>query len=73
MVDIIGVEKFEEISKFYGGTSVYILIHRKVILRRRNIEIVKSYNGKNINHLRIKYGITSQQIKKVLSDNDVLS
>ena len=30
MVEIIGIKQFEEISKLYGGTTVYIPVHRKL-------------------------------------------
>ncbi|HBI94205.1 MAG TPA: transcriptional regulator, partial [Terrisporobacter glycolicus] len=56
-------------SKLYGGTTVYIPVHRKVVLGERNREIVRQYNGKNVDKLRVKYGITSQQIRKILNDN----
>lgn len=72
MVNIVGIEKFEELSRLYGGTTVYIPVHRKIVLGTRNREIVRAYNGKNINLLRRKYSLTNQQIRRILSENEVL-
>lgn len=73
MAEVIGMKNFEEISKLYGGTTVYIPVHRKVILGERNREIVRLYNGKNIDQLSRRYSLTNQQIKKILTDNGVLN
>lgn len=32
LAEIVGMKNFEEISKLYGGTTVYIPVHRKVVL-----------------------------------------
>lgn len=73
LVDAIGFEKFEEVSKLYGGTTVYIPVHRKVIIGERNREIIRLYNGKNMDQLRRKYGISKQQIKRILIDNGAMN
>ena len=58
IAEIVGIKQFEELSKLYGGTTVYIPVHRKVILGDRNREIVRLYNGRNIDQLRKKYSLT---------------
>ena len=73
MAEIVGIKQFEELSKLYGGTTVYIPVHRKVILGDRNREIIRLYNGRNIDQLRKKYSLTGQQIKRILIDNGVLN
>ena len=72
MVEIVGMDKFVEICKLYGGSTVYIPVHSKVTLAERNRQLVKDYNGKNIDALRVKYGISNQQVKRILSENDAL-
>ena len=72
MAEIVGMDKFIEICKLYGGSTVYIPVHSKVTLAERNRQLVKDYNGKNIDALRVKYGISNQQIKRILSENDAL-
>ena len=73
LVEVIGIENFKEISKLYGGSTIYIPVYRKVILGERNEEIMRMYNGKNIGQIREKYGISEQQIKRVLSKNNKLN
>ena len=68
MVDIIGWENFLDICKMYGGTLVYIPVYRKVVMGQRNRDIAKEYNGKNLDKLRIKYGISKTQLKQLLKD-----
>lgn len=68
MVEIIGMDKFIEISKFYGGANVYIPVHHKVVMGERNREIKRLYNGNNIDKLRVKFGMTKQQLRKVIQD-----
>ncbi|WP_419727152.1 Mor transcription activator family protein [Terrisporobacter petrolearius] len=65
MVDIIGMENFLKLSKLYGGTNVYIPVYHRVTMGERNREIARTYNGKNINQLRMKYGMTELQLKRL--------
>ena len=67
MIDIIGMDKFMEISKLYGGSNVYIPIYSKVIMGDRNRNIILEYNsGKTVDSLRLKYNLTKQQIKLII-------
>lgn len=68
MVEIVGMEKFLEICKMYGGMSVYIPVYNKVIMSSRNREIVESFNGKNAKDLVHKYNMSYQQIKNILKN-----
>ena len=72
MVEIIGHDNFLEVCKMYGGDKVYIPVHRKVMLGDRNREMVRLYNGRNLDELRVKYGISKQQVKRILAKEGVL-
>ena len=72
MVEIIGHDNFLEVCKMYGGDKVYIPVHRKVMLGHRNREMVRLYNGRNLDELRVKYGISKQQVKRILAREGVL-
>ena len=48
----------------YGGDSVYIPMYNSVTIVDRNSNIVKEYNGRNIDDLRVRYGISDKQLKK---------
>lgn len=72
MADIVGVYNFLEVCKLYGGRSVYIPVYKKVIMGNRNREIARLYNGKNIDDLRNRYSMSSQQVKSVLKSEGVI-
>ena len=71
IVEIIGIEKFLEICKMYGGYTLYIPVYDKVVMPDRNRKIVSEYNGVNLYKLRVKYGISERQVKWVLKKEGV--
>ena len=50
----------------YGGDSVYIPMYNSFTIVDRNSNIVKEYNGRNIDDLRVRYGISDKQLKNIL-------
>ena len=72
MVDIIGYDNFLEVCKMYGGANVYIPVYSRVVSRDRNRKIVREYNGKNIDSLRVKYGISNQHVKMLLKKEGLM-
>ena len=66
MVDIIGMEKLVQLSKIYGGASLYIPMYKTLLIRDRNRKIVKQFNGKNGDFLRKKYNISYAQLRLLI-------
>lgn len=66
MVEIVGIEKFVMICKMYGGATIYIPVYNKVVMGDRNRKIVRDYNGKNLDKLRVRYNISKEQLKFIL-------
>lgn len=66
MVDIIGIDNFIKIVKIYGGSAIYIPTYKTILIQERNKNIIKEYDGSNINYLRKKYNLTNSQIRKLL-------
>lgn len=66
MADIVGIESFLHICKMYGGSSIYIPVYSKMIMGDRNRRMVRDYNGKNIDRLRVRYDLSKEQVKYVL-------
>ena len=58
MVDIVGIRKFLEITKIYGGSSVYIPLYKSIIRPARDRDIIKKYNGFNEKELAKMYNIS---------------
>ena len=69
MVDIIGMEKLVQLSKIYGGASLYIPMYKTLLIRDRNRKIVKQFNGKNGDFLRKKYNISYAQLRHLINTN----
>lgn len=72
IVEIIGMENFLEVSKLYGGSSIYIPVYNKTIMGDRNRRIVSEYNGKNLDRLRVRYDLSKEQLKYVLKKEGVI-
>jgi Mor family transcriptional regulator len=68
MVEVIGIEKFLEISKLYGGMNMYMPIYSSLIREARNREITSKYNGVNTNELAIKYGISVNSVRRIVKN-----
>lgn len=68
LLDIIGNDKFLEVCKMYGGTSIYIPMYKNIIIGPRNKQLIKDYNGKNIDMLRVKYGMSKEYARKILHE-----
>ena len=65
-VNIIGMENFLKVCKFYGGRSLYVPLYKNLLIKERNRNIVKEYNGKNLDELRLKYNMSNTQLKRVM-------
>lgn len=72
MVEIVGIEKFKLICKMYGGDTIYIPVYNKIVMGERNRRIVREYNGKNVDVLRVRYNISKEQIKHILRKEGVI-
>ncbi len=45
---------------------MYIPIYSCIIREARNREIIEKYNGVNSNQLALKYGISSNSVKRIV-------
>ncbi|MCC0686614.1 MULTISPECIES: Mor transcription activator family protein [unclassified Clostridioides] len=71
MVEIVGIDKFVEVTKLYGGTNTYIPTYKGIFRYARNREIVKQFNGVNYNELAIRYNMCVGNIKRILNENSI--
>lgn len=71
VVDIIGVEKFIELSDYAKGDELYFPKKENVIAPARNRRIKKEWNGSNLKELADRYGLTVKQIIHILKDEPV--
>lgn len=71
LFEIVGEEKFLEITKMYGGNNVYIPTYKSTIRNSRNREIIRRYNGVNANQLATEYGICVNHVKRIVNDYEL--
>lgn len=69
LFEIVGEEKYIEISKMYGGNSIYIPTYASVIRNQRNRDIIRRYNGVNAVQLGREYNITANQVIRIVKEN----
>lgn len=69
LVDVIGLEAFNKLVFHYGGSSLYIPKTDTIERQKRNTKICNEYlGGKNLKYLALKYSLTENQIRSILSD-----
>ena len=65
LFEIVGEEKFLEISRLYGGNNEYIPTYKSVIRCSRNRKIMRKFNGVNAKELASEYGISVNHVKSI--------
>ena len=68
IVEIIGIEKFVELSDYAKGDELYFPKVENVIAPARNRRIKAEWNGYNSKELADKYNLTVKQISNILKD-----
>lgn len=68
IVEIVGVEKFVQLSSYAHGQEIYFPKVESVIASARNRRIKKEFNGYNYKELAKKYNVTVQHIWRILKD-----
>lgn len=71
VVQIIGVEKFIELSEYAKGDEIYFPKAENILAPARNRRIKKEWNGYNAKQLAEKYNLTTKQIGNILKDEPV--
>ncbi|MEG2789297.1 MAG: Mor transcription activator family protein [Romboutsia sp.] len=72
LLDIIGYDNFLEVCKMYGGSAIYIPMYKSIMIGPRNKELIKDYDGKNIDMLRVKYGMSKEHIRKIIYESRLI-
>lgn len=68
LLEILGVEKYLEFVKEYGGSRIYINMFDEVIKNARDNRIKEEYNRYNIRELAIKYNLTDERVRQVVKN-----
>lgn len=68
LLDIVGEDRFLEITKQFGGDNVYIPTHKSVLRSARNKEIIEKYNGVNAKELAKEYDVCVTHVNRILNN-----
>ena len=68
IAEIIGVDKYIELTKTYGGDNIYIQKYSEVLKIQLNAEIRSKFNGYNADELADEYNLTERYIRMLCSD-----
>ena len=68
IAEIIGIEKYVELTKTFGGDMIYIQKYSEVQKTQRNKEIRAKFNGHNADELAKEYDLTERYIRSLCSD-----
>ena len=72
VVEIIGVDKFIELSDYAKGDELYFPKIENIIAPARNRRIKKEWNGYNLKQLAEKYNLTTKQISNIIKDETMI-
>lgn len=72
VVQIIGIEKFIELSEYAKGDELYFPKKENIIAPARNRRIKKEWDGYNLKELAEKYNLTTKQISNILKDEPMI-
>ncbi len=72
VAEIVGIEKFIELSDYAKGDELYFPKVENIIIPARNRLIKKEWDGYNAKELADKYNLTVKQIWNVLKDEQIV-
>lgn len=67
IAELIGITAYKQLVQAYGGTRIYIQKSDRLTIEIRNSRISEEYNGYNIGHLAIKWGLSESSIRDIIS------
>lgn len=69
IAEVIGVDAYLELTRAFGGTSIYIAKAEEIVKRAdRDRQIREEFNGNNYSQLALKYGLTEVWIRNIVYD-----
>ena len=68
IVQIVGIRKFAELSRYAKGDEIYFPKVETIVSAARNRRIKKEFTGSNDKELADRYNLTLKQIWNILKD-----
>lgn len=67
IAETIGLEAYLKLVKIYGGTNIYIAKIDKLLSIKRDMEIVKRFNGYNYKSLANQYRLSERAVREIIN------
>lgn len=67
LAEIIGIEKYLELVRVCGGTTIYIAKMDKLLNAKRDSDIVNKFNGYNYKSLANEYHLTERMVREIIA------
>lgn len=67
LAEVIGIEAYKKLIKYYGGTSLYVQKADSVMKDARDIELNQKFDGGNYKELAREYGISEMTIRDIVA------
>lgn len=67
IAETIGLEAYLKLVKIYGGTNIYIAKIDKLLSIKRDMEIVKHFNGYNYKSLANQYRLSERAVREIIN------
>ncbi len=67
IVECIGIEAYRKLTEHFGGSTIYIQKPDTLSKIRRNNEIRKLFNGKNYRSLALRFNLSENYIRLIVS------
>lgn len=65
---IIGLDNLLKLSDAFGGTTIYIPQRRELEKNKVYNQIYKEFDGRNLQELTQKYGVSKSTVYKIVGD-----
>lgn len=70
IADLIGMEMFIQLIKFYGGSTIYVPTENSILKPVRNQLIKRNFNGSNYKQLSKEFKISEMQVRNIINNNE---
>ncbi len=67
LAELIGIDLYLELTKHFGGTSIYILKNENVFRKIRDTTIRKEFDGSNYRELAVKYSLSEVWVRNIIN------
>lgn len=69
IAETIGIDAYLNLTKIFGGTTVYVAKAEEIVKRKsRDEQIREEFDGSNYTQLALKYGLTEVWIRNIVCE-----